>query len=405
MVKLFILISLMMFAGAAFAAGRTFPAPATEEDETELFPIYERGKVGYIDRTGKIVIEPRFDFGDVEFRGSFTDKHFFSMELAAVAECSGANRRCKFGFIDRSGKFVVPPVFDNVQPFSFEGLAAVKTDGRWGFIDRAGQLVIALQFVEAEPFRDGFARAMLHGGRKVLVNRQGKFLRTPPGMQDLGLPSHKRVAVKIRGKWGFIDTSGNLVIRPRFEPVLNDYGEDDYVGEFASDLAAVMLKGRWGYVNTEGRLVIPPKFYRAEPFRDISVSIAAEALSSWGVINKTGDFVSRRRFYAMHDFSEDAAAAQVGDKWGFVDREGRLLIPATFEQVGFFSEGLAAARIGRKWGYIDHAGKFVIEPQFDSESYFRNGLASQTIRPYSPSAPGQWGYIDRTGRFVWKSAD
>ena len=80
----------MMFAGAAAGGVRTFAAPVSEADETELFPIYERGKVGYIDRTGRIVIEPRFDLGCGEFRGSFADKNFFSAGLAAVAECRGS---------------------------------------------------------------------------------------------------------------------------------------------------------------------------------------------------------------------------------------------------------------------------------------------------------------------------
>ncbi|MGI7994039.1 WG repeat-containing protein, partial [Campylobacter coli] len=51
----------------------------------------------------------------------------------------------KYGFIDRSGKFAIEPKFDSGEYFS-EGLAGVKLNGRWGFIDRSGKFVIKPKF-------------------------------------------------------------------------------------------------------------------------------------------------------------------------------------------------------------------------------------------------------------------
>jgi hypothetical protein len=47
----------------------------------------------------------------------------------------------KWGFIDRSGKLVVEPQYDYTHGFS-EGLAGVKLNGRWRFIDRSGTVLI-----------------------------------------------------------------------------------------------------------------------------------------------------------------------------------------------------------------------------------------------------------------------
>jgi hypothetical protein len=60
-IKLFILIGLLRFAGAATGGVQTFASHTSEADDTELFPIYEHGKVGYINHRGRIVIEPQFD--------------------------------------------------------------------------------------------------------------------------------------------------------------------------------------------------------------------------------------------------------------------------------------------------------------------------------------------------------
>lgn len=51
----------------------------------------------------------------------------------------------KEGYIDRTGKIVIPLKFDGARNFS-EGLAAVKVEDKWGFIDETGKVVIEPQF-------------------------------------------------------------------------------------------------------------------------------------------------------------------------------------------------------------------------------------------------------------------
>ena len=60
----------------------------------------------------------------------------------------------KWGYIDKSGKFVIDPQFDYAEGFS-EGLAAVRSGdektGKWGFIDRSGKYAITPQWDHATP--------------------------------------------------------------------------------------------------------------------------------------------------------------------------------------------------------------------------------------------------------------
>lgn len=91
--------------------------------DQSLYLVSINGLYGYIDKTGKMVIDPQFEWA-VEF----------SENLAAV-RING-----KYGFIDKSGKIVIQPKFDFVRSFS-DGYAAVEIDGRIKNIDKTGEYV------------------------------------------------------------------------------------------------------------------------------------------------------------------------------------------------------------------------------------------------------------------------
>src|SRR5882724_3055671 len=76
-----------------------------------LFLIKQNGEFGFIDATGKIVIEPKFDGAED-----------FSEELAAVWL-----RKVGYGYVDTTGAMVVAQKFAGAQGFK-EGLAAVGFD-------------------------------------------------------------------------------------------------------------------------------------------------------------------------------------------------------------------------------------------------------------------------------------
>src|SRR5438309_669023 len=97
-------------------------AASAQAHSPEVLLIVENGKYGYIDKTGRVVIEPQF-----------TNAGEFSEGLAYV-EINDL-----YGFIDTTGSLVIPPQFDEVESFS-EGRAAVSnSSGKWGFIDRDGK--------------------------------------------------------------------------------------------------------------------------------------------------------------------------------------------------------------------------------------------------------------------------
>ena len=57
-----------------------------------------------------------------------------------------------------------------------EGLAAVKKDDLWGYIDASGKMVIPPRYHWAQEFEDGRAEVTLPDGDEVIIDRTGNVV-------------------------------------------------------------------------------------------------------------------------------------------------------------------------------------------------------------------------------------
>jgi hypothetical protein len=81
------------------------------------------------------------------------------------------------GWVDRTGKIVIPVIWETARGFDAGGMAAVRRDGRWGWIDRTGSATIAPRWDLTDDFdADGKALAMADESAFV-VDRRGEARR------------------------------------------------------------------------------------------------------------------------------------------------------------------------------------------------------------------------------------
>jgi hypothetical protein len=139
----------------------------------------ERARGVYLKRDGQVALEiPFWQQRTAHQRSLYTIRRQqlapFREGLAPVLSYN------KLGFMDKTGKVVIAPEFRQTKGFS-EGLAAVKiigSDGEyaWGYIDRTGRFVIAPQFRVAESFMGGLARVSTFSGGQLLIDAKGKII-------------------------------------------------------------------------------------------------------------------------------------------------------------------------------------------------------------------------------------
>ena len=75
----------------------------------------------------------------------------------------------KWGFVDKDGKMVIQPTYEDARSFS-DGYAAVCQAGKWGFIDMQGKMVISPQFEDTKDFNEqGCVFVKLDGMWQLLI--------------------------------------------------------------------------------------------------------------------------------------------------------------------------------------------------------------------------------------------
>ena len=158
----------------------------------------------------------------------------FHEGLASIRFYTDSSRK-KYasGFIDKTGKFVIAPKYAYLGSFH-EGLAIASTKaGSYGYIDKTGKMVIP------EKCKDNLSMQLLRMQRMIMPSG---IWDSPIDLSNNFYDFHEGLAAAPLNtlidppKWGFIDKTGNWVIKPQF--ALPDYTEAG-TGYFQEGLARV----------------------------------------------------------------------------------------------------------------------------------------------------------------------
>ena len=77
----------------------------------------------------------------------------------------------------------------------------------------------------------------------------------------------------------------------------------------------IQQNGKWGYIDSTGKIVIKPQFVSAEEFSEGLAAIENEH-GKHGFIDESGAIVIEPKFDNWTDFSEGLAAVSVHFEWG-----------------------------------------------------------------------------------------
>jgi WG containing repeat len=342
-------------------------------------PFGYKSQWGFINRSGAFIIGPKYDYAE-KFDGDFGKAGYYRTEK----KTRGSVTIYQDLYVDRHGN-----EFPS-KPSSFENkkLTRRSSNGLWGFINSAGEFVIPPKYLDTNDFSEGFAAVLEKtelGNRWIFICPDGKqgistaFKEFKPGNQDSTVKS------------GHSLSSKNKVMSYENTPALAAY-------RFQEGVTVVRINQMFALIDKKGQLVVQPKYERLRlPSEGL---VGYRAAGQWGFLRRDGSCAVKAKYDEIRDFHEGRAAVRINGLWGFIDKTGDLIIKPVFPFVHDYFAGFAAVeapQTPRKWYYVDKFGKKICDPQFEFADDFHEGLAhvSGPVNGLRRS-----GFIDETGRIV-----
>jgi len=375
-----------------------------------LYPIYENGLYGYIDSVGNKIIKPQFLWcstfsnnralvvTDTIFREVDDSIKYLSGESDTVEK--KYRLYAKYGYIDRSGKFVLPAKYicyvnmlkdesnhdikrcsHVFQQYTFRnGRALVYDTLSWkiGYIDKNGSVVIPQKYYYAEPFSDSIA---------IVYEKTGK-------------PEFCNNVLVVSGylRAGYIDVNGEPITECKFE-----------------SLTTFVAKRGIGKITEMNS--IDGDFIDSYSVHNIILNEKGEAVDTLSMLNRYYDYSPDGIAVSEQVMFSNIDEIKNGPSYEYVTKNGKFLRPLEglsqayqaylgkrkdivqvwpkdldMVDVTYFQNGLAGVTPDHEhWYFID---KYLVvhgdkdNPAFENIKGFGNSLC-----PVKKN--GKWGYVNR----------
>jgi len=355
-------------------------------------------KWGVIDTNNQQIIDYKYD--ELKYFGN-SKGHFF-----------GVCENNKWGVIDIKDSIIVPIIFDSIQFFNDKNKIIFQTfnlEPHSGYIDKSGRAVVAPEYLTAKNFYEGFARVEIARKKWSFIDSTSYELITDTTFNSANDFSEGLATVKIGKKWGAINKNGKIIIEPQFIEI----------GQFKSGLAYAKAKtkktlfgkqkSRYGYIDSTGNFIIKNKYKKCTDFKgelafvkkrkyyaminlkgnkksafkykniselnEYGIYRVTDRYKKLSLINLEGKKIVRSgKYEKIGKFNEEMASVKKRKKYGFINTKGELIFKPTFNKVEDYKNGFAIVMINNKFGFINK-DSLVIAPQFKKCSNFINGMA------------------------------
>lgn len=311
----------------------------------------------------------------------------FSEGLALAA--FNATNWAYIGFVDKTGKTVIKPKYEYATMF-MNGLSRVvesksSDDFNVYFIDKQGNVVIKMK-------RNGDLVGLIDASDNTII---------PCKFDEIGTYDHGYVITKGTnnryGVWNIIDKKE--VITPSYDNILDLY--DERIGEkiFLNDSIIIVENGdKYGAINTDGKEIAPCEYDYAEIKKGLLVVNKKTGVLDHlnGIYDKDGNEILPCE-YEVEEVGDNYILAHKDNGNSDVisylfDRKGNKIMKQDgYQRIRPFSEGMAArAKEYDKFGFYDINGNEMIAPIYEDAKSFNEGLAPVKLN-------GKWGYVNRKG--------
>jgi hypothetical protein len=357
---------------------------------------WNKSNVGLIDKNGNVVVKPQYTtIGD--FKDGLAVVSKAKPTPTPLKKLPDTNRTYQsddlFGFIDKTGKVVIELRYNNARAFR-DGVALVSTnDSNSTLINQAGKVLFRAETQHWATDLGGIYAVTEKNGRTGLIDKNGKRLLADEydGItsfdnrnesynyernDDQEAETERFFKISRDGKCGVIDLKGNVIIPPIFHEILSYQNGHAVIGE----------DEKYGVADSHGKVVIKPTYDFVTAYDDL---MAVREGKNWKLINGTGNTVNGAHIDGVlvqngeHWLTDGRGAVIVGDLCGYIDKAGTMVVKPIYHWANSFKNGFACVYDGKFWHFIDVMGRVPTNLQF---TQYTNILSAGTS-PVSIAGP------------------
>lgn len=315
-----------------------------------------------------------------------------------------------WGYANPDRSVVIKPAYDEANWF-ISGYAVVKKGAKYGYINTSGKVVIPIKFYVAKPFRYGYFDAAgqhMEGGKmvkntdsvlfagvapkadgvEICINTKGQRMGKCPAINEATVQDNNTIITETTQKvYSMVNNQG------LYDKLVDDYkntGDDDtyYVG---------VKNNLYGVINNKFEVVLPFEFTSIK-----KVNIGGTVYLETNKAGKYGMYRGNGTVYVPSDYSDiNYIRASNGNDYFIVTRDGKAMVkdinfndivPADYTKIDYDPDGgFILTDANNSKGYYLLSNK-LIKPRYSDVRILRGGkyLLVRT-------ASGKTGYMSADG--------
>lgn len=327
-----------------------------EKISDDYLRVAYKGEFGIVDKNLNWILPLEYDYLDynkeyviVAKEGVIEvyDKEFKKLEIEnntrvilGIGKYLYSVKNNKLGVIDKNGKVIITPKYDNFLKLNDRDIMIGYKDGKSYLINLETKKEKLLDYENFGEESEGMILTLKDRklgyidieGNEIIPNKYEAAFKVQMGS--------KYLQVKENEKWMLVNKKGE---------VYKELPYDD-LGEYKDGYILVVSNNKLGYIDDEGNEKIVPQFIYATSFKNGYAVVGEE--SGFGVINKENEKVIPL-IYDEVEIKDNYVYVKMDNKRGILDLNGHEILPVIYDELGDIENNILFYKKDNESGYME----------------------------------------------------
>lgn len=327
-----------------------------EKISDDYLRVAYKGEFGIVDKNLNWILPLEYDYLDynkeyviVAKEGVIEvyDKEFKKLEIEnntrvilGIGKYLYSAKNNKLGVIDKNGKIIITPKYDNFLKLNDRDIMIGYKDGKSYLINLETKKEKLLDYENFGEESEGMILTLKDRklgyidieGNEIIPNKYEAAFKVQMGS--------KYLQVKENEKWMLVNKKGE---------VYKELPYDD-LGEYKDGYILVVSNNKLGYIDDEGNEKIVPQFIYATSFKNGYAVVGEE--SGFGVINKENEKVIPL-IYDEVEIKDNYVYVKMDNKRGILDLNGHEILPVIYDELGDIENNILFYKKDNESGYME----------------------------------------------------